>query len=73
MEYNLWNPAGERVVRVQVRCAKCRIPRYEELDMDEMYGILTSTFMLSGGDGYTMLSDHGENLLPSGKKLNICK
>ena len=46
------------MVDVQVRCAACSIPKYSKLDPDAVYAILTSEYMINGGDGFTMISDN---------------
>ncbi len=48
-------PEGSRVQEVRVRCSDCRVPRYSKLDLNQTYPILTSTFIINGGDGYAMI------------------
>lgn len=52
--YNLTSPVGHRVESVQVRCAECNVPHYNDLDDKKIYGVVTIMFMYDGGDGYTM-------------------
>lgn len=54
--YDLSRPDGQRVVDIQVKCAKCRVPEYRPLDINEKYRIIVLDFMLRGGDGYSMLN-----------------
>lgn len=56
--YDLSQPVGERVVQVSLRCADCEIPIYEELDLEKEYGLLISSYMLNGGDGYSMFKEN---------------
>lgn len=43
--------------KVLVLCTECDVPQYERLENDKKYRILTTDFLLFGGDGYTMLKD----------------
>jgi len=52
--YNLDRPIGSRVHNVTLLCLECDIPRYEPLNSDKEYKILTSSFVAGGGDGYSM-------------------
>ena len=56
--YDIRNSSSPRVVDVQVRCAACSIPKYSKLDLDSVYAVLTSEYMINGGDGFTMLRDN---------------
>ncbi|XP_062596334.1 5'-nucleotidase-like [Saccostrea cucullata] len=58
VKYNLNKPINQRVVDIQVICSDCNIPKYEPLDNNKMYGVILSNFILSGGDGYTVLRDN---------------
>ncbi|KAL3881155.1 hypothetical protein ACJMK2_027613 [Sinanodonta woodiana] len=53
--YNLTKPNGSRVVSVHVRCHKCEYLEYSPLDDTAIYSVLTSDFLLKGGDNYTSL------------------
>ena len=57
MTYDLTQPPRSRVISVDVRCLECLAPAYSPLDNNHIYSILVSTFILGGGDGYTMLRD----------------
>ncbi|KAJ8967992.1 hypothetical protein NQ314_002526 [Rhamnusium bicolor] len=59
---NLTRPEGDKVQSVKVRCQACLIPVYEDLDLDKMYRIVIPSFVVSGGDGFTMISDNIKNL-----------
>ena len=54
------------MVSVQALCANCAVPKYEDLDVNKMYGILTSAFIFGGGDGYTMIKENAQEVLPIG-------
>lgn len=59
--YNLTKPPGYRVVSVEVRCAACPVPKYELLDLDKTYRIVAPSYIVGGGDGYTMVADNLRN------------
>lgn len=54
--YDMTKSVGNRVVSIFVLCTYCRIPSYEEIDPNRLYGVLVSSFVYEGGDGYTMFS-----------------
>ncbi|XP_062592437.1 5'-nucleotidase-like [Saccostrea cucullata] len=58
VKYNLNKPVNQRVVDVQAICSDCNIPKYEPLNNNKMYGVILTNFILSGGDGYTVLKDN---------------
>uniref|UniRef100_A0A8W8JH47 5'-nucleotidase n=1 Tax=Magallana gigas TaxID=29159 RepID=A0A8W8JH47_MAGGI len=60
IKYNINKPVNQRVVEVKVLCADCDIPEYKLLDDDKMYGIILSNFLLTGGDGYSVIKDHAK-------------
>lgn len=53
--YDVNKPKGSRVKSVRVRCRKCLVPQFEPLNLTENYTILTSDYLMRGGDGYDML------------------
>lgn len=52
--YNISNAPGERVVSANVLCSNCSVPSYENLDPNRQYGIIISTYLYDGGDGFSM-------------------
>ncbi|KAJ8983904.1 hypothetical protein NQ317_006708 [Molorchus minor] len=60
--FNLTRPDGDKVQSVKVRCQACDIPVYEDLDLNKTYRIIFNSFMVSGGDGYTVVSDNLKNI-----------
>lgn len=52
---------GNRVSNVKVRCNECSQPIYEDLDLNRYYKIILASFLVTGGDGFTMLSDNLQN------------
>lgn len=55
-DYN--QPSGSRVISAQARCADCRIPQYSDVQANSTYKIITTQFLLSGGDGHYALSNY---------------
>ena len=39
MQYDISRPVGKRVVKATVRCAKCRVPKYEALNKNRVYKV----------------------------------
>ncbi|XP_037302474.1 apyrase-like, partial [Manduca sexta] len=46
-------PVNSRVVNVTVRCIECDIPRYQPLELDKYYRVVTQNFIGEGGDGFS--------------------
>ncbi|KAM3962077.1 apyrase-like [Aphomia sociella] len=55
-------PVNSRVVDVSVRCIECDIPRYEPLQLDKYYKVITQNFIGEGGDGFHMISNNRLNV-----------
>ncbi|XP_050679295.1 apyrase isoform X2 [Leptidea sinapis] len=51
-------PINQRVVNVTVRCIDCDIPRYEPLELNKVYKVVSQSFMANGGDGFRMVSEN---------------
>lgn len=57
--YDLTKPIGSRVIDVKVRCSNCFIPKYEPIDLRKSYRIVTTSFLINGGDGHHVIKDRG--------------
>ncbi|KAL0868359.1 hypothetical protein ABMA27_007878 [Loxostege sticticalis] len=55
-------PVNDRVVNVTVRCIECDVPRYEPLQRDKWYRVVSQNFIGTGGDGFTMISENRRNV-----------
>ncbi|XP_069867074.1 5'-nucleotidase [Dipodomys merriami] len=53
--YDLSRKPGDRVVRLDVLCTRCRVPQYEPLNLDETYKVILPSYLASGGDGFQMI------------------
>lgn len=61
VEYNVTKPIGERVLALEVLCADCMVPRYEQLQPLKYYRVVTNSFIAGGGDGFSIFPQHGRN------------
>ncbi|XP_021942386.1 apyrase-like isoform X2 [Zootermopsis nevadensis] len=59
--FDLSRPVMSRVVRVAVRCAECRVPEYEPLNLEKWYQISLCSYLVSGGDGFTVIANNARN------------
>ena len=50
-------PVNQRVVSLSMLCTKCRVPKYEPLDLEETYTVVMPSYIVGGGDGFTMIKD----------------
>ncbi|KAI0222471.1 Apyrase [Lamellibrachia satsuma] len=68
--YDLSKPNGKRVTQARIRCTHCDVPRFEALLPNNTYTLFTSSFITSGGDGYSMVPEHARNIVPYGNLLS---
>ena len=69
--YNLYKPEGSRVVDLQVLCTKCRVPEYVPIEDSTSYQFIAPAFIVSGGDGYSMIKKHMTKHHIFGKNENL--
>uniref|UniRef100_A0A6B0VCV6 5'-nucleotidase n=1 Tax=Ixodes ricinus TaxID=34613 RepID=A0A6B0VCV6_IXORI len=50
--YNFSLPKDCRVIKLDILCAKCKIPKYEPVLFNETYRIVTTSYIVNGGDGF---------------------
>ncbi|CAM4694675.1 unnamed protein product [Leuciscus chuanchicus] len=55
--YDISKLPGNRVKSVNVLCTDCRMPRYEPLNPKKLYKVVLPSYLVDGGDGYTMIKD----------------
>ncbi|XP_042362777.1 snake venom 5'-nucleotidase-like [Plectropomus leopardus] len=55
VEFDLSKPEGNRVTSLTTLCVKCRVPRYEPVHPETIYKVLMPSFIVQGGDGYSMI------------------
>ena len=71
MLYNLYKPEGSRVMDLQVLCTKCRVPEYVPIEDSTSYQFIAPAFIVSGGDGYSMIKEHMTKHHIFGKSVNF--
>jgi 5'-nucleotidase len=54
--YHLSQPEFERVSKVYVKCADCRVPHFKPLNETENYRLIVPKYIADGGDGYSVLT-----------------
>jgi 5'-nucleotidase len=59
--FDLSKPVMSRVIEVAVRCAECRVPEYEPLDLEKWYRIALYSYLVNGGDGFTVITNNARN------------
>ncbi|XP_075963682.1 snake venom 5'-nucleotidase-like [Anarhichas minor] len=57
VQYDLSKPVNQRVASVSVLCTECRVPKYEPLDPEKNYTVVMPSYMVGGGDGFTMIKE----------------
>ncbi|XP_051942706.1 5'-nucleotidase [Hippocampus zosterae] len=57
VEYDLSKPVNQRVASLSVLCTQCRVPKYEPLDLEKTYTVVMPSYLVSGGDGYSMFKE----------------
>merc|ERR1712150_318188 len=59
--YDVTRRPGQRLVSAKIRCEECKEKTFEDLLDDKVYNVVTSNYVLDGGDGYTMLEESKES------------
>ncbi|GJQ84628.1 hypothetical protein Trydic_g12658 [Trypoxylus dichotomus] len=59
--YDFAKPSGSRVTNVKARCGRCYVPSYAPVLPDSVYRVVSTEFLLNGGDGHTVLRDRTVN------------
>ena len=59
--YDVTREVGNRLESAEVRCGGCDEDTLEPLEDDKVYNVVTSNYVLGGGDGYTMLEENLES------------
>lgn len=54
---NMSQPAYSRLVSVRARCGACTVPRYETVDPELNYTLVTTSFLADGGDNITVFNE----------------
>lgn len=67
--YNMKNDLGSRVQSVMIQCSECKVPKYEPINPTQHYTLITTKYLINGGDQYTMIKDGIINQVEFGKYL----
>ena len=59
---------GDRVIELMARCRRCRVPIYELVQLDQIYHVAMTAFLIEGGDGYSVIKDNYIERSNYGKK-----
>ncbi|KAG7270078.1 hypothetical protein CRUP_012079 [Coryphaenoides rupestris] len=57
VEYDLSQVPGQRVRSLRMLCTECRVPRYEEVEAESLYKVVLPSYLVTGGDGFSMIRD----------------
>lgn len=57
MQFDVSKAPGSRVRSLQILCTACRVPRYRPVEDTEVYAVAVPGYLVSGGDGYTVIAD----------------
>lgn len=57
VEFDMSKPPGSRLSRLDIVCTKCRVPRYEPVQDHEVYTLVLPSYLVAGGDGYSMIAE----------------
>ncbi|XP_053315131.1 5'-nucleotidase [Spea bombifrons] len=55
--YNTHKKPYERVIKLEVICTRCRVPRYVPVEMDNVYKVVLPSYIAGGGDGFSMFNE----------------
>ncbi|XP_036405966.1 snake venom 5'-nucleotidase-like [Megalops cyprinoides] len=57
VELDVSQPVGQRVTHISLLCTQCRVPHYEPLDPNRIYKLVLPSYLVDGGDGFSMIRD----------------
>ncbi|XP_059208569.1 snake venom 5'-nucleotidase-like [Centropristis striata] len=57
VQYDISKPTNQRVVSLSMLCTECRVPKYEPLEPEKTYTVVMPSYIVGGGDGFTMIKD----------------
>ncbi|CAN8017584.1 unnamed protein product [Ixodes persulcatus] len=65
--YNFSFPNACRTDTLQILCANCSVPKYEFVQPDGIYKIVTTSFIANGGDGFTFDDEVKKSMTTEGR------
>lgn len=57
VEFDISRPPGSRLRRLDLVCTRCQVPRYEPVQDQEVYTLALPSYLVAGGDGYSMIAE----------------
>jgi len=61
VQYDLSRDPGFRLLKVKTICKECKEEIYEDLNDEETYEIITTSYIAGGGDGMTSIANNKKN------------
>nr|CAD7440906.1 unnamed protein product [Timema bartmani] len=71
--YDVTKESGKRVVSAMARCGDCRVPTYSPVQSNQTYSILMPSFLVDGGDGFTVFKDKSIKVITLGNCIRVCR
>uniref|UniRef100_A0A0K8RAN6 5'-nucleotidase n=1 Tax=Ixodes ricinus TaxID=34613 RepID=A0A0K8RAN6_IXORI len=65
--YNFSYPEKCRTDKLEILCANCSVPKYETVEPNGTYRIVTTSFIANGGDGFTFDDDVKNSMETEGR------
>lgn len=53
-------------------CTKCRVPQYEPIDLEKSYTVVMPSYLIDGGDGFTMIKKEMLKHNTGGQRTTFC-
>lgn len=66
-------PVGYRIYSIEVLCRKCKMPKYEPLNVNKHYRIVLNSFLVHGGDNFQVISKNFVNRVIGDLYINVLK
>lgn len=61
IEINATQPFGKRITFLKVECDSCPHRNYQPIELNKIYGVVTTDYLAGGGDGFTMIAANKKN------------
>lgn len=58
---NATEPVGKRLISIKIRCEECSPVRYQPIEPNRSYRVISTDFLAQGGNGYTIIPMHYQN------------
>lgn len=68
--YDTGAKIGSRVKSVLVRCGNCSVPKYRKVDLASNYTVIATSFLMRGGDGYSVLAQRARTVTVIGGTIS---